>query len=411
MKILQITHDFLPNPLWGVGYHVNDLIEGLAESGNDIVVVTRNRFDQPIFKKIKNIIVFRSPFKLDEDYLVNKKVPFDSYKNPKTLKKFYDEYFGIVLDKLSEINFQPQVVHNHTWHSFDCAFNIANFYGVPLVSTIHILETQFKKISIHPAFEDLDYILRKEREVFLRSDKLVCLSRGIKNDLIKLYPFAREKVTVIESGIKIQNSFNRSTVQRERRKYLSAKKNQMIILFVGRLVEEKGVIYLVETIKKFYQECSKLVFVFAGDGPLKKLLEDNLKGIKNIFFLGKINREEIFLLYKLADILIIPSLTESCSLVLLEALGSKVPIITTNNEGVKTLISRKAALIIGLKEKGEKRFLDIYDIESAISKLSKSLHLRLSLRREAYNIFLKRFDYKIMSSRLETLYKRLIISR
>lgn len=117
------------------------------------------------------------------------------------------------------------------------------------------------------------------------------------------------------------------------------------VLFVGRLTEQKGVTYIIDAVDKIVKARGDLKESFfcdvIGDGPLRKDLEEKVRRLcleKIIVFHGWISREKLPSFYQNADVLILPSSDEGMPNVVLEAMASGLPIITTEVSGSSELV-------------------------------------------------------------------------
>ena len=113
-----------------------------------------------------------------------------------------------------------------------------------------------------------------------------------------------------------------------------------MVLFVGRLVEIKGVAYLIEAIKKI-----DALLVIAGDGPLRKELERQAADIKNrVLFLGAKPHDELKTIYASSDIFVVPSITidngvqEGVPTVIMEAMASGLAVVASDSGGISALV-------------------------------------------------------------------------
>ena len=109
-----------------------------------------------------------------------------------------------------------------------------------------------------------------------------------------------------------------------------------IVLTNARLLEQKGLKYLIEGMKNIHN-ASLVIF---GRGPLQKELEKEAKrnSVKLLFITEKITEEELVKLYQAADVFVLPSLYEPCAVALLEAMSCGLPIIATDVGGNPELI-------------------------------------------------------------------------
>lgn len=109
-------------------------------------------------------------------------------------------------------------------------------------------------------------------------------------------------------------------------------KEKRIILYFGRIVQSKGLDYLIKVFAMLKQE--KAALLIAGDGPFRKECENMAKelGVKNIFFTGWVNEMKASY-YKVCDIFVLPAIYEPWGLVINEAMAFSKPIVTTDGVG------------------------------------------------------------------------------
>ncbi|MBD5536390.1 MAG: glycosyltransferase family 4 protein [Lachnospiraceae bacterium] len=116
--------------------------------------------------------------------------------------------------------------------------------------------------------------------------------------------------------------------------------DKKVVLFVGRLAEKKGVMYLIDAMRKI-----DAILVIVGDGPLKKVLEQQASDMgKRVAFLGAKTHDELKLIYASADVFVAPSITakdgdqEGIPTAIMEAMASGLPIVASNSGGISQLI-------------------------------------------------------------------------
>lgn len=176
----------------------------------------------------------------------------------------------------------------------------------------------------------------------LASDKILVLTSGVKKFLINL-GIPDEKIDVYHYWVD-QKTF--SPV-----KNAKAKLNwegKFVVLFVGRLIEVKGVRIIFELAK----DLENITFAIVGSGPLAEELKERSKEYKNVIFLGKINNEDLPLCYSGSDVLLIPSQVikqeyeEGIPRVMIEALSCGLPVITTPAGGIPDVFSPNTGMMI-----------------------------------------------------------------
>jgi glycosyltransferase involved in cell wall biosynthesis len=168
---------------------------------------------------------------------------------------------------------------------------------------------------------------------------------------------------------------------------------------MGRLAPEKGLEYLIRSIKILKDQNCPAELVIAGDGELKqelKNLTNSLNLNEEIKFLGWTNDKEKF--FSSIDIFCLPSLEETFGIVLLEAMKYGKPIISTNCDGPKTIIKNEVNGIL-INQKSPEQ------IAAAILKLKNNPELVFDLVTNARENLLKNYSLKIAQEKFSSVIK------
>lgn len=189
--------------------------------------------------------------------------------------------------------------------------------------------------------------------------KIIGVSQFICNSVKPYFPtHPKESFEVLYNCIDV-NTFNRLAYKNEtqelREKY-GIDKNDMVALFSGRLVREKGIIETIQAFKRIAFAYPKLKLLIVGNYFYNSdMTSEELKVIKNmakdvetqIKFTGYIDYKDIPKIYALSDFAILPSMWEEpAGLTLIEAMASGLPIITTNSGGIPEYVSEECAFIL-----------------------------------------------------------------
>jgi len=170
-------------------------------------------------------------------------------------------------------------------------------------------------------------------------DKIILLYSKLAERAKKL-GLPEEKIWIIPNGIDIKKMFDykrQLDAESIKRKY-EITEDEKIILYVGRLVKMKRVEIVIEVIKKLLSENLKVKGLIVGDGPQRAKLEKITRPIRHhIRFTGHL-LEERFECYRIADLFILPSLSEGLPTALLEAASFGLPAIATNTNGIPDII-------------------------------------------------------------------------
>ena len=165
------------------------------------------------------------------------------------------------------------------------------------------------------------------RQVFPLSNKILVFS---KNDMKKIEMLApKEKIKILQNAVKVDDFTSKD---KSFKKDLSIPEDGGVILFLSRLIKEKGVYDLIESITTVAKEYKNVYFIIAGEGPERNRMEMicKEKGIeKQVRFTGHVNNKNLLKAYSCADIFVLPTYSEAMPMVILEALAAGLPIIST----------------------------------------------------------------------------------
>lgn len=175
-----------------------------------------------------------------------------------------------------------------------------------------------------------------KRLIILNVDKMIVVSEAMRTYASKLS--GRQDIEVISMGVDVLHHFTPSK---------SVGENCYQLLFVGRLVEKKGVRYLIEAMPEILRHYPQAQLLIAGDGPEKMDLQKlalNIAPESQIQFLGSIDNSELQLLYRQASIFVAPSVVakggdqEGLGLVFVEALGCACAVIASDLPAIRDVV-------------------------------------------------------------------------
>ncbi len=241
---------------------------------------------------------------------------------------------------------------------------IAKKLGLPYIVSLRGSDVPF----YNKRFNLLDKIFfrRLSRHIWKEAQSVVALSHDLVNLAKKSAP--NQKISVIYNGINTQEFYpDPETLAGEK---------TFNILFVGRLIERKGAIYLFDAFRNISKEYAYLRLLIAGDGPMREKYEkfsrDNHLEEK-ISFLGAVDHNKIADLYRRSHVFVLPSLNEALGNVTQEALASGLPVITTGTGAAELM--RDNGFIVK-KESTE-------DIQNCLRKIITNKELRENMSRKS----------------------------
>jgi glycosyltransferase involved in cell wall biosynthesis len=183
-----------------------------------------------------------------------------------------------------------------------------------------------------------------------QADAVTVVSSGLRDRLLSV-GIASKKITVIPNGVN-QEIFQ-PRLKQSCREQLSLPKDQKIILFVGRIAEEKGICYLLEAAEKLLKIRRDVLFCLVGDGELRLHLEETSlkKGLlSNVNFLGRRTPADIVLWMGACDIFCLPSIREGHPNVVLEALSCGRPVVASQVGGIPDMVNEENGILVEPKD-------------------------------------------------------------
>ena len=306
MKILVLTWEYPPRIVVGIARVVYDLSHKLVKDGNEVTVVTYKEGDAPDYENDKGVNVYRV-----ENYMIR----------PNNFTDWVMQLnFNLTAKATQIINEKGKFdcIHAHDWLVTYSAKTLKDSFGMPIIATIHATESG-RNSGIHDDIQryinDTEWLLTYEAtEVIVNSNYMKC-------ELQRLFGLPFEKINVIPNGINL-NNFNGIEKDYDfRRKY--AMDNEKIILYIGRLVYEKGIQHLISAMPKIINGYNDTKLIIGGKGGMYDDLVQQARnlGVENkVYFTGYLTSKEVQKMYKCADIAVFPSTYEPFGIVALEAM-------------------------------------------------------------------------------------------
>lgn len=231
-----------------------------------------------------------------------------------------------------------------------------------------------------------------EKKSLDKMDRIICVSNGSKQSVLNLYPHLENRIEVI------YNPIDRDDILYKANKPVNVKKDNVLLVCVGRLERQKGFHILVAAHKELIDEGIQHNIIILGEGRCRKELEKMITDLsvnESITLLGYMDNPYPYV--KAADIFVLPSLYEGFSLVLAEAMILGKPAVATRCVGPMELLEEKHGLfaepgdINSLKEAMKKMILNqeirkfysdkarersmMFDIDYVMKKISNTLFL------------------------------------
>jgi len=304
MKIALIVYLFPPKWIAGTEIATYNIAKYLAKKGNEVHVITSRDDEFPKTEKVDNFCIHRVNFK---------KIRVIGVIN---------FWFQILLE-IKKIN--PDIVHVQS-----ISIALPGFFSKKLLKKPYIIWAQGSDVYLPDKFTKLIW-----KAVLKNASKVIALSEDMKNKLINICD--KDQVIIIPNGIELEKFEN--FCQRELNH-----KTKKTILFVGTLCPVKSVNYLIKAMSIIHRRLPATNLLIVGDGPEKEKLESLVKELNLqdcIHFTGKAPNEKIPEYMSQAHLFALPSSSEGLPLVIIEAMASGLPIVTTNVGGLPEIVKNR----------------------------------------------------------------------
>ena len=325
MKILMLTWEYPPRVVGGISKVVYDLSHKMVKEGNEVTVVTYKDGDNvKYYENDKGVEVYRV-----DNYMIR----------PNNFIDWIMQLNFNMITKANEImnkNGKFDVIHAHDWLVAYSAKSIKESYNIPLISTIHATESG-RNNGIHD--ETQRYINDSEWMLTYESSEVIVNSNYMKNEVQRLFGLPYDKINVIPNGVNLQLFSNVNIDYDFRRQY--AMDNEKIILYVGRLVYEKGIQNLIAAMPKILDRYHDSKLIICGRGGMIDELREQVKylGIDNkVYFAGYCDSKKMQKMYKCADVAVFPSTYEPFGIVAIESMLSGTPTIVSDVGGLNEIV-------------------------------------------------------------------------
>ena len=278
------------------------------------------------------------------------------------------------------------VIHSQTEFAIGTFARLfAKQYNIPLVHTYHTLYEDY----VH--YITKGYFDKSSKKIVEYLSKFYCETTA--TELIvptnKIYKLFREKykfeknIHIIPTGIEVERFYKENIDPKEvdnLRKALNINKKDFVILFVGRLAEEKNVEFLINSQKELIKKYKNIKLIIVGDGPDKEKYEQlseslGLEG--HIIFTGKAAWDDMPYYYHVADVFATASKTETQGLTIIEAMASNVVPVCMKDEAFQSMVTEDLnGLFFETEEEYQKQIIFLYENRNELQKIDKQARIQ-----------------------------------
>ena len=400
MKVLMFGWEFPPMSSGGLGTACYGLTKGLSRRGVEITLVLPHspedynsefvKVISPNFKSkftIKKIVSALKPYMSSEDY--QRSIVRNQKRNVKIygsnlLEEVY-RFAAAAAEIAEEEDFD--VIHCHDWMTFGAGIIAKMKKNKPLV--VHVHATEFDRSGGSGVNQQVYDI---ERQGMHAADRIIAVSSYTKNIIVNHYGISPQKVQVVHNAVDYKEP--------DFSEQFGIKKNDKIVLFLGRITLQKGPDYFVYAAKKVLEKEKNVKFIMVGTGDMEaKMIEKAAElGISDkILFAGFLGPQDVDRAFLMADVYVMPSVSEPFGITALEAMKNDTPVIVSKQSGVSEVITHCFKV----------DFWDINELSSKIISLLRYSTLHHSMKENA-RMEIRKFTWDVPADKCIDVYGRVI---
>jgi len=379
MKIGIFTNNYLPNP-YGVTGSIESFRKELESSGHEVFIFA------PRWKDFQdtNQHVFRYP---SIDITLKFRFPLPIPFSPK-------------MDKIiSELDLD--IIHSqHPNLLGTAAKKWAKRKKIPLVFTWHTLYDQYTNfVPILPKKFTANWIISQAVKYANQCAQVIAPSESAKGIIQKWG--VQKDIQALSTGVD-EGIFAGAQRQLLRGKY-GVQEDEVLVLLVSRLTEEKNIAFLFEAVTEAIQGKEKVKFLIAGGGYLLEELQGKIKKLnleEKIFLAGEVKKEEVKNYYAASDIFVYASKSETQGMIISEAMYAGLPVVAVEATGVKDTVEHGINGFLVFEDKKE--------FQNALEKLIVDKELRQKFSDQGKRMAKEKYTAKVCAQNLLNLYEKVI---
>ncbi|MCS7115803.1 MAG: glycosyltransferase family 4 protein [Nitrososphaerota archaeon] len=388
ISVMMLTWEFPPRIIGGISPHIHYLSKSLSKENVKVHVVTCDFPGAPQHESIDGVEVYR----------------IDSYRNPSPdfaswvylMNMNMQKEAAAIVNSLGGVD----IFHAHDWLVAAAGIGLKHVFRRPLIATIHSTEIG-RRNGLHSDYERMIH----ETEAWLTYEawRVICCSNYMISHVKWAFGLPEDKLVMIPNGVDVNDYDKYANVDLSNFRRRFALPEEKIVLFVGRLVHEKGVHVLINAAPKILEKVNAK-FVVVGNGYMKEplfALVKNMGLAHKFLFTGFLDDETLRKLQKCADVSVVPSLFEPFGIVALEAMAAKSPVVVSDTGGLSEIVEHD---VTGVKVYPD----NIQSLAWGVTRVLLDEGYADMLRENAYKKVKSVFNWGKISQQTKNVYKSVL---
>lgn len=382
---------------YGIGTYLNQMIEAMKESDYSLTIITLRS------SKTSSLVI--------EEKLNVRYINIGSTRckmNVMNWIKYFERYYRSVIVLLSTIAAENQnnIFHLNNMHMKDLALGLKENYPLSeIICTVHYMDWKLQLLGDrrkldyilnHPNdrnFKSISIVLEENKKFLKLCDKVIAVSQHSINTLVEVCGLPKSKIVFVRHGIKDEyKTMSQEEKGSIKRKY-GFHSDDTILISAGRIEPLKGMDLLAEAFSSLVSEYPHLRLVIVGGGSPDVVQKKVISYCGRVSFVGFVNKTDLYELFSISDVGVLPSLYEELGYVALEMMMNGLPIVVGNHSGLEEIVDGgKYGLVVPFEQDYGKSKENAAILYTVLDHLLKDNSLRENLQKKSRERFISCFD-------------------
>lgn len=331
---------------YGVGTYIHELTVALRESCINVCIVNlASERPQIQTETIDGVMYWYFPLAISDQRTSSNDRQWELY--------FHNIVYLLRLHIKDKNNL---IFHLNYCQSAILAEKLKNAFKCKVIAVSHFSEWSFKIFDNLPRLrnildddgkqdifgEEIKKAFEEEKKYYTKVDHVICLSHYMKDVLCRDYGLKSTKISIIPNALSdiVETSINTEQL----RKKWNIQEKEKIILYAGRIDDIKGVVYLIKAFHKVVLDYPNSRLIIVGTGDYDRCFKEAKKISTKITFTGFLCKKDLYELYRIAFMGVIPSLFEPFGYVAIEMMMYGIPVVVTKTSGLNEVVEKTCGL-------------------------------------------------------------------
>lgn len=409
MKHLYLVNETSRAANYGIGTYIDQLVKTLMIEDIKLhVIYLYSVKHKKLFFEIINGV----------EYIY---IPSNQYENNIAYKKVFNRYYenAFFLLRPYLVQDEEMIFHFNFMNAEKFVYLLKKSIKCKVVLTVHYMNwsfdllgdtTKLKKILNNPKTSEEIRIRRgvmlEKRFIAKYCDHVIAIANHSYKTLKEIYLIPEDKMTQVPNGLEdVYVPLSKPDTESLRQRYGLAPQEKVIV-FAGRLDSVKGLSFLLDAYNKVLTSSPDLRLFVAGDGSYNTFLKNVNPNWSKVSFTGFISKKELYELYSIADIGVVPSLHEEFGYVALEMMMMKLPLIVNKTTGLSEIVEDgKGGLTVNLSNETDQKEMSALDLEQKLMELLNDKPLSEKYGENGRNRFLDLYEMKHFRNNMLNYYR------